>query len=261
MIVETTAVDQWGYLVGILMLALLWTALFVARHDLHRRMLTMSLILVPLAPLGQFYYLQDYWKPPVILPFTLFGKSFGGAVDLLFSFVMGGLATTVYPVLSRRYPIAGLHKPRRWVAPLFIGIEGTSVVLLTNVCRLNSIFSSSIGFVLTALVIVWVRRDLVLPALTSGLISGVALAGVEAVLSFIVPLYLSRYWLLFNTPWGILLLDRVPLTEALWGAAFGLITGVVFDAFEGLTLVSRHQVHDTKGSRFSGALAPSDIAH
>jgi hypothetical protein len=31
---------------------------------------------------------------------------------------------------------------------------------------------------------------------------------------------------------------RVPLTEVMWGAAFGTVTGVLYDAAEGLTLVA-----------------------
>lgn len=239
MIAETTTLDKWGYLVGIGLLMAIWTVLFLLRRDVHKRMLIMSIALIPLAPLGQYFFLQDYWRPPVILPIVIQGHLLGGAADLLFAFAMGGLATAAYPVLCHRFPIKVYKPERMWVILSFIGIEGGSMAILTQMLRINSIFASSIGFLLTALFIVAIRRDLLVDCIVSALISGVALAAAEGLLSFIVPLYLSRYWLLYHTSFGILIAGRVPLTEFIWGATFGAVTGVLVDAMQGSKLVNR----------------------
>jgi hypothetical protein len=241
-IAETIIVDEWTYLVGIGILLLVWASLYVARRDLHRRMLTVSLLLIPLAPLGQYLFLQDYWRPPIIFPIVLSGRTYGGVADLAFTFVMGGLATAAYPVLASKYPVRDVRVRRHWVALAFILIEGLSIVVLTMGLHVNSIFSSSIGFVVIAVAIVVMRRDLWPSVVISGLLCGIALAGAEGMLSFIVPLYLSRYWLLYNTSSGILIFNRVPLTEAIWGAAFGMAIGPLYDAYEGHKLLTRHHM-------------------
>src|SRR5690349_1403951 len=151
MIAETIIVDKWTYLIGIGVLLAVWVILYALRHDLHRRMLTVSLLLVPLAPLGQFLFLQDYWRPPILLPIVWHGQVFGGAADLLFSFVMGGLATAAYPVLLNKHPVMGEVERKRWLALSFVVIQALAVVCLTGIFHVNSIFASSAGFVAAGL--------------------------------------------------------------------------------------------------------------
>ncbi len=239
MIKETLFVDKWGYLTGICMLLVLWGWFYLTRRDLRLRLLVMSLILLPLAPLGQYYFLRDYWHPPLILPLQVGGFVFGGLADLLFAFAMGGIATVAFPVLFRQITVAGNAKPRRWISLAFLAIEGVCVIGLTQFLHVNSILSSSLGFVLTAVLIVVTRRDLFKSVVVSGLISGLALAGAEGILSFIVPLYLSRYWYLYNTEYGMLLFNRIPATEFMWGIAFGMVIGPIFDFYKGQTFIAK----------------------
>lgn len=211
-----------------------------ASTELSGLYITVSLLLVPLAPVGQYLFLQDYWRPPVLLPIVRDGRVFGGAADLLFSFVMGGLATAAYPVLLNKHPVAGLVKQKRLLALSFILVQGVAVISLTGVFHINSIFASAVGFLGAGAITLLVRRDLWSSAIVSGLLCGIALAGAELILSFIVPLYLTRYWLLYHTPAGILIFGRVPLTEAMWGATFGFAIGPLYDAFEGYVLKGDH---------------------
>jgi hypothetical protein len=252
--VETVFMDEWAYVLGVGMLMLLWTAFFVMRADLRKRMLGLSLGLMPLAPLGQYFFLQDYWQPPVLFPLPGLGFRVGGLFDLMFSFAMAGIAGASYYVLSHKRIEKKRYATRYQFVGLFSLIGASIIVLLINLIHVNSIFSSGIAFLAVAILCLSLRRDLLKVALISGLICGIVLPGAEFVLSFIVPEYLNRYWLLYGTSFGWLILDRVPVTEAIWGALFGITIGVLLDTATGS---APEQVNS--GSRESRSRAVSEL--
>jgi hypothetical protein len=233
MLEETPQLDAWGYLIGSLAGILLWLAIFLRRPDLRRRMLWVSLLLLPMAPLGESFFLLDYWRPPLLLPIWYGGYEYGGLADLLFAFAMGGIAAAAYPLVARRPAVARAQLQQRWLAVAFTVLTVGSVFLLTQLGPINSIFSSMLGFALTAVLVCGLRPDLAPAALVSGVVSSLTLVSVEIVCSFVAPEFISRYWLLYHTPFGILIAGRVPLTEALWGAAFGIAVGPLYDACTG----------------------------
>src|SRR6516225_7258785 len=122
MMPETPDVDAWGYVFGTLMGLLLWGIIFLLRPDLRRRMLWVSLLLVPLAPIGESFFLLDYWRPPLILPIWYHGMAYGGLADFLFIFALGGIATAAYPVVTHRVVCRAVWPRRWWLGVVFIVI-------------------------------------------------------------------------------------------------------------------------------------------
>jgi len=249
---ETPLIDAWAYLAGSLLGVALWAAIFARRRDLRRRMLWVSLLLLPMAPLGESFFALDYWRPPLLLPIWYGGYEYGGLADFFFAFALGGIATAAYPLATRRAAPPGARPRRRWLALVFVGATIGSVFLLTQLGPVNSIFSCTLGFLLTAAAVCAVRRDLVAPALVSALASSATLVGVEALGSLLAPHFLAHSWLLLGTPWGILLFGRVPLTEALWGAAFGAAIGPLYDACTGAAAHPAAPPPEPKGTAPSG---------
>ena len=49
-----------------LIFLLLWAVFHILRPDLRRRMLLFSLIITPLGPLSEFWFLKDYWRRQTI---------------------------------------------------------------------------------------------------------------------------------------------------------------------------------------------------
>jgi hypothetical protein len=250
---ESVLLDQWAYAIGVGILISVWLVFFFLRRDLRRRMLGVSLALVPLAPLGQYLFLQDYWRPPVLFPIPAGPYQVGGVFDLLFSFAFGGIATASYYVISGNTLVSGRYRAHYWLIGAFLALQTLTLAVLTVYLRINSIFSSSIAFLAVFAVCLTWRKDLLKVGIISGAICGIALAGAEAVLSFVVPAYLSHYWLLFDTGSGFLIVDRVPLTEALWGTTFGLSVGVLIDATFGSSALTQ-QLNDAV-SNTTGCLA------
>jgi hypothetical protein len=230
---ETAQLDAWGYVVGSLLGVLLWLAIYLGRRDLRRRMLWVSLLLLPMAPLGESFFLLDYWRPPLILPIWYGGYEYGGLADFLFAFALGGIATAAYPLITGRAARLGMHARKRWLALGFAVLMIGCVFLLSQLGTVNSIFSSLLGFILTALLVCVVRPDLVRASLVSGALTSITLVSVEAACSLVVPDFLTRYWLLSHSAFGLLIAGRVPLTEAVWSFAFGAAVGPLYDACVG----------------------------
>jgi len=57
---------QYSYLGYSLIFLLVWVIFYILRPDVHRRMLIFSLIIMPLGPLSEFWFLQHYWRWPTI---------------------------------------------------------------------------------------------------------------------------------------------------------------------------------------------------
>ena len=82
---------QYAYLVGDFFLGIVWLLLFLFRKDLRIKMLIMSVLVAPLSPIAELFYLRDYWQPEFMT-----GRSFTGIEDILFSFFIGGISGVLY---------------------------------------------------------------------------------------------------------------------------------------------------------------------
>lgn len=241
MLLETSSLDMWLYPIGTLMLLGVWAIVYVLRPDLRRRMVAVGVMGIPVT-FEEYFFLQDYWRPPLVLPFQVLGHTLGCPADVMLAFTMAGLATCVYPILTRRTPLVGVHPPSRRVVVVAILLAGGFLIAFTTFFHLNSIFSSALGLVLAAAMMLVVRRVLWLPTLVAGLSASLILAGTEYALSYAAPQYLARYWLLYHTAWGTaLLLGRVPVTEAIWGFAAGLAFGPLYEVYNGAALISARE--------------------
>lgn len=77
---------RYAYLFLSTLFAAIWSILFLARADLRRPMAVVSLVTAPLGPVSEYWYLQDYWRPPTLTAAAIHVE------DILFAFVLGGVA-------------------------------------------------------------------------------------------------------------------------------------------------------------------------
>jgi len=243
----------WVYLVqgaGLLILAALC---YVSRPDVRRWQLTLGVALTPLGPLGELYFLQDYWHAPFVLPFTFGGHPFGGVGDLLFGFAMGGYSGVAVAVIANRMllPISrclGNSPSRRssWrERALLTGalalLVGGGTFFLYTILQVPSIIANSVALLAAATVLVTYRRDLWWYSLLSALLSAMTLILVDGLVSLLAPNYLALYWFPYGSAsWlSLLILGRVPLTEAIFAGAFGMAIGPLYPVLANAVLVKR----------------------
>jgi len=248
----------WVYLLQGACLALIALVCWFLRPDLRRWQLTVGLALMPLGPAGELYFLQDYWHAPFVLPFIVAGRPLGGIGDLVFGLAMGSIAAIGAAVVSGRTLaiVSGEHaaasadrlpfrpaplKARAGIAVALLMIVGGGTFFLFTVVHLPSIIANSIALLAAAMFLTTYRRDLWWYVLLSAPVSALTLVCVDSVVSFLDPTYLAHYWFPFHgTSWlSLLILGRVPITEAIFAAAFGMAVSALYPTLVNGVLVTR----------------------
>lgn len=221
---------QFAYLVLTIPFLLIWLLLYLLKKDTRKEQLIMSFLLMPLGPISEILYFQDYWTPPSVLflsvgPFALLVE------DLLFIFSIGGIASVIYKVIFRKklskLPEVSIHK----VGLPIIFISASLVTFLLFWYGLNSIFATSVGFVLAALWIIGQRKDL----FTDSLVSGFCVMLVMFISYFFLFNVISNSenlveqgWLIYHTSFDIRLFN-IPMTEMVWGFSWGMLVGPLYE--------------------------------
>jgi len=229
---------KYAYLIANFLFLAVWLLIFWKVKKLRRPMLIMSLITASFGPISEIWYFADYWKPEIALPLPYIG----GVEDLLFGFSIGGIGAFIYESIF----IKGFCKceqkklKKEWFLLVFFAVIGTSMVIFNNLLGLNSIFASSIGMIIIAIIMLYLRPDLIANALGS--------AFMVASIMFIIyylgqELFLGSHawvvkiWKLSSTPEGVFIFKHIPWTEMLWGLSWGLVWGPMYEFLVGARII------------------------
>ena len=222
---------QYSYLGYSLIFLLVWVVFYILRPDLRRRMLIFSLIIMPLGPLSEFWFLRDYWRRPTITGYPI------SIEDAIFSFAIGGIAYGIYKVFFNMSVAEGHEQPRGWLVIAFLVIIILPLFILTDVFHVNSIFSSTVSLLLIA-VLTWVMRpDLLKPSIASGILVLVLFFVVYKGMQVIFPSAIE-YWCMGCNPSG-LRISGINIEELLWDFSWGLAGGTMVEAITGEKLQKR----------------------
>lgn len=224
---------KYAYLIANLFFLAVWLLIFWRVKHLRRPMFIMSLITASFGPVSELWYFADYWKPEIALPLPV-----GGIEDLLFGFSIGGIGAFAYESLFVRGICKCEEKKlkKEWFLFVFFAVVGVSMIVLNNLLGLNSIFASSIGMIIVAIVMLYLRPDLIINAIGSAFL----VAGVMFVIYFLgqeffpgAHAWMLRIWKLSATPQGIVIFKHIPWTEMLWGLSWGLVWGPMYEFLVG----------------------------
>lgn len=219
---------QYAYLVLCSGFVLVWILIYTYIPFTRHEQLRMSVACIPGGPLSELLYFRDYWYPESAFPLQL-GPIHTLVEDSLFAFAFAGITTTLYQIVRGHYLIAGSNlKGGARQSCLLVAIVSLSLIFLGE---LNSIFATSIGFLMGAAWMVWRRPDLFWPALGSGflvmlMMLAVYLAGYYAVENS--EDILRNIWKLYEAPWGSRRMAGIPLTELIWAFSFGTFFGPLY---------------------------------
>ncbi|MDZ7587386.1 MAG: lycopene cyclase domain-containing protein [Patescibacteria group bacterium] len=224
---------QYGYFIFSLFFLLVWLLIFLRARQWRRPMLILSLITMLFGPLSEFWYFKDYWQPDFILSFPI-----GGLEDLIFGFSIGGIGAFVYESLFLKHLCSCQAKKYRYERFLlfFVLVEGVSMLIFNNLFKVNSIFASALGMIIVAAIMLYLRRDMIINALASGLLVALIMFIIYIMPQILFPQahqFLPRYWLLYNQPTGRLILGHIPVTEMIWGFSWGLVWGPAYEFLTG----------------------------
>lgn len=224
---------KYAYLIANFFFLAVWLLIFWRARELRRPMLIMSLITAAFGPISEIWYFADYWRPEIALPLPI-----GGVEDFLFGFSIGGIGAFAYESLFVR----GICKckerklKKEWFLLIFFVIEGISMIILNNLLGINSIYASSIGMIIFAAIMLYLRSDLLVNALGSAIL----VAGTMFIIYFLAQEFfpsahpwMLRIWKLSGTSQGIIIFKHIPWTEMLWGLSWGLVWGPMYEFLVG----------------------------
>lgn len=218
---------KFAYLLYSLVFIAVWLALFAGRADLRQPMLIYSILIAPLGPASEAWYLRDYWKPQTITGTAI------GLEDALFSFAIGGITLALYPVVSRTLLFKSERSsPNPLVIGIFAALLFVALFIGTVWLGVNSVIMSALAFLATAAVIVALRRDLLVTALASGIFSLALFVIVYQVMQIFYP-NLLLLWCTGCNPSGITLLG-INIEEYFWDASWGVLGGTLYPSVAGL---------------------------
>lgn len=229
---------RYTYLIANFFFLFVWFLIFWRVKHLRRPMLIMSLITASFGPISELWYFSDYWKPEIVLPLPI-----GGVEDLLFGFSIGGIGAFAYESLFVRGICRCEEKKlkREWFLFVFFAVVGISMIVLNNFLGLNSIFASSIGMIIVAAIMLYLRPDLITNALGSAFL----VAAIMFVIYFLgqelfpsAHAWMLQIWKLSGTPQGIVIFKHIPWTEMLWGLSWGLVWGPMYEFLVGARTIT-----------------------
>jgi hypothetical protein len=194
-------------------------------------MLIFSLVITPLGPLSEVWFLKDYWRRPTITGYAI------SVEDAIFAFAIGGIAYSIYKVFFNMIVVRSEDQPRRgWLVIVYFIITFLPLVLLTDLFQVNSIFSSALSFFLIAVLIWILRPDLWKPSIVSGILIVLLFFLVYKGMQVIFPGAIE-YWCMGCNPSGIRI-SGINLEELLWDFSWGLAGSIMVEAVTGEKLVS-----------------------
>ena len=222
-----------AYLLSILGLMPIWAFLFWFSHDSRRKMIRLSILGSFAGPISQYWYLKDYWEPLYTL------GAFGFLEDLLFAGLIFGISGGIISFLLRMksVPQEGLeNKIIRYGIAILVLVG--SLFLGASVLNMNSIYVSSFGFLVLALIIWRDRPDLFKYSLMGAtfwlLLAFVVYSGIL----LLWPNFIKEQWFLENI--SKITFSGIPLEEFLWFGSFGLVSVVIYEWKHGWKFVPRN---------------------
>jgi hypothetical protein len=216
----------YGYFIGAIILALAWFLLFFSRKDLRRPMVFGSLLGLPFG-FTEFMFVPEYWNPSSI--FNLIGHIGFGFESLLFGFFVGGIASVIYEVINNDKVVKLKRDHRIHLFPylltfsLFFWFE----FLFPD----KSIYNLSVALILGAGVIFYLRKDLRVVIVSSGVFFVVVYFLLFKIFDTLIPNYISNIYTLENFL-GINIWN-IPIEEFMFAFSVGACWSTFYEYIEG----------------------------
>jgi len=217
--------DKFVYIIALVPFCAVWIIIFIKRKDLRQEMLVMSLLIGILSVVTSYYWWTvDWWRP-----ITMTGTRVG-IEDFIMGFTTGGLMATLYEVVFKRalYKRKLHHHISGGLTILFL-LAQTTMWLFWGM-SLTSFWASAIAMILVAVIMIFVRKDLLL----NSLLSGVLMVFVST-LFYGTVLLISPEWIHQTYLSGLsgLNIFGIPIEEFIFWFMAGVVFGPFYEYWQG----------------------------
>ena len=221
---------HYSYLVGVAIFWVAWIFCALLGKAYRSEMRWGTLIAAPMA-LTSLLFVPQYWTPPSLFDLDL--KIRVGIEDFLWAAAVGGIAAIVGEIsLGERLASIRKSRRKRHYAPFFVA----AVVFLGLEFGLHwkTMASTIVALAVCALVLAYLRRDLILLMLVSAASFTVLYFVLFLMVLALYPEFVHRYYNLPNLL-GVFVLG-VPIEELLFAATGGAVWSVAYEYVHGYRL-------------------------
>lgn len=231
---------MYEYVVGVVILFIIWLCMYWYRKDLRWPMVwsglfyTIILLFLFLATwIGHnLGYIKDmvipgYWDPDTILNLGRITQGLS-LEDIMFMFFVGGISTFLYEGLfSVKIQIKKSYKPH-----LKAIIGGIIIAALVWAVFLKNPIYSLIAFGLSGAFILWFeRKDLIKHSIIGGISFMIIYGLAFSIFNLIFPNFIHQVYSL-NQISGVIIL-KIPLEEWLYALSFGMMWAPMYEYIHG----------------------------
>lgn len=224
---------QYSYLIGAIVMLVIWIVLFLWRKDIRKEMLVMSILIGVLALPLNYLYIQDWWHPLTVTGTAL------GIEDLILGFAGGGIAAVVYEVIFK------MRFKKRKIGKKLTKLElilplASALILFFGIFylfKISSFYSAVIASIIPIGFIYYKRKDLILDSLASGFLIMFFALPAYWIPELISPGWIASAWYLDKIS-GILVWG-VPLEDVIWWFLVGLFIGPLYEYWQERRLVDK----------------------
>lgn len=229
-----------------------WFIIFLAKKNLRRKMLVVSLFTM-LFGLTEPLFVPAYWHPPSL--FNLASTTGFDIESFIFSFAVGGIGATIYEsVFGAKYvkmSMHEMHSKRHRYHRLAILSPVIAFALLHLFTSLNPIYAAIAAMLVGGIATILCRPDLTRRIITGGLL----FLGIYFVF-FLA--FTTAYPNAVRSIWNLsaisgILIFGIPIEELAFAFTFGLMWSSIYEHFEwykgihvALPPKSIHRVHRPK---------------
>lgn len=204
-----------------------------------------------LGPLSEVIYFRDYWVPQSVFPIYI-GKFPFMIEDLLFGFAIAGIGAVIYEVIfKKRLSQFSIHT-KYTIKSLSIVIIFVIILFSLLAFGINSIYASAVALFIATIPIIFVRHDLFLNAIGSGIGVMIIMFLCYIFLAHILvgntEELLKRSWLIYGTNLDIRFAN-IPLTEMAWGFTWGFLAGPWYEFMNSKKNVAIAYKNHSKGTQ------------
>jgi len=191
-------------------------------------MLIFGLIMFPFGGIMEtFWHIKDYWNPPYLIDIPYFYVEANA-----FSFLISGITVGLYDFLftKNHVKIEGQKKAPKYFSLFLLFSEIAILLIFTNYFGYNSLIVSSFSFMLFSAIMIFIRKDLLIPSLLSGILVVLIIIPIYYVLlNILSPNYVDTYFFLTNSKLGTTILGNIPLTELFWYFSWACCSSILYD--------------------------------
>lgn len=163
---------RYAYLFLAIGFGIVWTLFFVFYPETRKMQLRISLLSIPLGPIIEILYFQDYWHPLSVCEIN-FGSFRLLIEDIAFVFFFTGLTGMLAHISGKTIINLKLKAKKSYLVG--IGLVSILISLPLFWMGLNSILATSVGFLGLATVIAVKKQGTVKYALRCGLLTALTM--------------------------------------------------------------------------------------